>query len=214
MTRVFWIAFGWLVAALPPQAARAGCCEPPKTWILGDDLDRAQALRTSPAAHVRLGAFAIRMEEVHLADVSSAAGAGAITDNGLDASGLTYWLCYTLRDARLWVMANGEMGGPEHDVGEIGLVRERGAKPQPGCPALPERMQPVQLIPGVHLGSTAAELSGGLGARLRRSNGTVSYLHELPLKGRERECTVSAWSVARLEQGRVQVLRVGQVTSC
>jgi hypothetical protein len=64
-----------------------------------------------------LDQYRIRFEETGLRDVMPRAG-GYIQHQG-DAGENIYWLCYTIADGkpaqRLWIIASGEMGGPEHD---------------------------------------------------------------------------------------------------
>ncbi len=198
-----------ILALAAAGAAQAACCAPP-TAPLADET-AAPALTANPATHARLGAFILEMEKTRLADVVQAAGAGEPAHRG-DAAESMWWLCYTLPSARLWVMSNAEMGGPQRAITAVRLARDAAAAPARACPALPKAMQPVQLAPGVGLGSSASQLAAAFGSKAPDASGRIGYAFEAPAA--KAGCTVSAWAGARLEAGKVSDLGVGQITSC
>jgi hypothetical protein len=144
-----------VAAATPPPA------EP-------DDEDWEAPLPHKPSTGLMLGQYKVRFEETRLRDVMLRAG-GYIQQQG-DAGENIYWLCYTIADdklpQRLWIIAHGEMGGPDHDITDVmGLVTAD--KPTSDCPSLPEKLQPVRLSSGIWLGAPATSPA----ARLKKEPG-------------------------------------------
>lgn len=53
---------------------------------------------------------------------------------------------------RLWIIASGEMGGPENDITEV-MGQVTAEEPTVDCPSLPKSLQPVRLSSGIWLGA-------------------------------------------------------------
>ena len=95
------------------------------------------------ATRFSLGAFAGRFEETRLGAVRDAVGEGTIQHQG-DAGDSIYWLCYRRAQHRLWVVSNGEMGGPDHRVTEIvEELAEKDTEASTDCAIVPEKFGPL-----------------------------------------------------------------------
>lgn len=197
--------------------------------------ERAIAHMGSPIGGARMGAWHLTFENSTLADVLQRAAEPI--KHRADAGESLYWVCYTIQSPaadqspaaeRVWILSDGEMGGPEHRVTGIIAKRLTAARSVPGCPALPPALLPIALDNGVWLGSTleeaaaavggAAALAGRAGAdgpsQANPSWHTFRYAGKLPSASCSGGFDVTNEVSLQSEDGRVSALQAGQVTSC
>jgi hypothetical protein len=176
-------------------------------------------MKQSPVTGLQMGTLPVQFEKTTLAEVRRAAAVGGIAHQG-DAGESVYWLCYTntgVKPAeRVWIMAHGEMGGPEHYVTDISAERLPNASATGDCPALPKNLEPVILDNGLWIGSSQRRATSKLGAPSFSGNSWRSYDFEAQVPGNceggsfDREA--SLW--LHFRNGLVNRLRAGQTTSC
>ena len=162
------------------------------------------------ATHFSLGAFAGRFEETRLGAVREAVGDGTIQHQG-DAGESVYWLCYRRGQHRLWVLSNGEMGGPDHLVTEIVeelTVQEAGASTD--CTIIPGKFSPVVLDRKLHLGMSRQEVITALGPASKSEAAQIVYSHEGKLANGLDE---TAWLILRFRRDKLVYLRAGKTTT-
>ncbi|MDR3417115.1 MAG: hypothetical protein P4L83_13100 [Nevskia sp.] len=209
-------------AALAADCWAAG--PPPPDYPFGDGF-AAATLPAPPAAELRLGRFAVRLERTRMAEVRKAAGAGEVGHRG-DAGASLYWLCYTLphEDSAdlLWFTSGELYGGGEID----GIVARRladGEAAPPGCPVLPAALRPAALRHGLWLGSTTAQLQAALPRPSATRDGWLEYSYAGTLKGPYRDpgsgkdsvvdYDVGSDLLVKLKAGRIVFLYVNQDTT-
>jgi hypothetical protein len=195
------------LAATPPPAA------PP------DAFDKPAPLKQRPSTGLKMGSFFIEFEKTTLDDVRHAASAGTIAHDG-DAGESVYWLCYTnlspAQVERVWVIADGEMGGNEHAVtGVVAQVIPNGAATG-DCPALPDRLTALSLGDGMWLGASKGAVVSGLGAPPFEKNRWSSFNYEGKVAGHcpGNQLDLDARLQLHADNGRIDWLQAGQVTSC
>jgi hypothetical protein len=199
------VVFGTVVSAATP---------PP---VHPDDEDWEAPVSHKPSTGLLLGKYKVRYEETRLRDVMLRAG-GYIQQQG-DAGDNIYWLCYTIADGkpsqRLWIIASGEMGGPENDITEV-MGQVTAEQPTVDCPSLPKELQPVRLSSGLWLG--APETSPVVRQRKKPGNNGqwrgYYYLGKAPGDCKPDGYDVGnslAWSAT---DGVISTIAAGQVTSC
>lgn len=123
--------------------------------------------KTKPVDGMKMGSLNVELEGTTLGAIREAIGAGAIQHQG-DAGESLYWLCYTASTsqahARIWIEADGEMGGDNHSITALAaqlLDKEPATR---DCPALPAKFTPLTFSHGVWLGESAASAAKALGA--------------------------------------------------
>jgi hypothetical protein len=213
-------AMRWFLAAgtlLLFGLGTARSATPPPPAPFKDASGEASAAEGNPTTHIRLGAFKVAWEATQLAEVSAAIGAGSIQHQG-DAGESIYWLCYTIagrRAQRIWLIADGEMGGPEHLVTNFAADESGDGEASRDCPGLPKKFLPVTLDHGIWIGADENSVSKAIH--------TVPHA-EGPLRSIEYQSKVPGnceggvdqinWLDYRIDHGRVTVIWAGQVTSC
>lgn len=170
---------------------------------------------SKPASVLRLGTFLVHFEETTLADVQRTVGAGLIDHQG-DAGESIYWLCYTSGNERIWIIADGEMGGSTHAVTGISAQHLPKAKAEADCPSLPRTYRPASLQRGLWLGLTEAEASKILGApsHLEGAWRSFDFQTKVPGKCGPNGYDLGNWLLIKFNGGRAETLIAGQVTSC
>ena len=172
---------------------------------------------TKLSTGIKMGSFEVKWEETTLASVLDAAGLGAIQHQG-DAGESVYWLCYTIEGPnshRLWVMAHGEMGGPEHAVTNITAEALKGAKAEKDCPALPAKLQPVALSQGLWVGASETNAQKALGKPSHTEGPWRSFDHLSKVPGTcEGGFDLTNWLLYKVNKGQLGTIMAGQVTSC
>jgi hypothetical protein len=177
------------------------------------------ASKEIPSSGVRMGTLIVRFEKTTLDDVRRAASAGDIAHRG-DAGESAYWLCYTsvgkTAVERIWVISHGEMGGPEHFVTDVSAQRLPHESATADCPALPGNLMPVSLDNGLWLGASEKAATRKLGASSFRKGAWRSWDFQGKVPG---DCAgggfdLSASLLLHFQNGRIDSLEVGQVTSC
>ncbi|MFZ1626056.1 MAG: hypothetical protein WAU48_14910 [Gammaproteobacteria bacterium] len=209
MTRSHLVATGVLLS-LPAFAATP----PPE---IAFEMTWNATVQSKPATGLTMGLFKVTFEESTLDQVKNAALAGHIEHKG-DAGESTYWLCYTNQTKngteRIWIIAHGEMGGPDHAIGRVSAEPTAASGGTNDCPALPAKMQPVSLDNGLWL-NTPETAVNKLGKPSNKSGAWRSYEHQGKVPG---ECEggfdVLNWLQLKTSKGRVVTLHAGQVTSC
>lgn len=154
-----------MLAGLWSAASHSGTLPPPPQ---ADDVRGTVARLLQPAVAVQMGPLVVKFEQTPLDDVLRAARVGSMGHTG-DASTSHYHVCLTDRSAafpyRLWLVAHGEMGGPDRMVTGVaaeGLAPD--AEPLASCPELPSHLKPVRLDRGLWIGTRSGVLRQKLGA--------------------------------------------------
>lgn len=140
--------------------AVAGQLPPPEH----PDLFRGQvASLKQPVTTLAMGAFSVQFEETRLSKARDAIRVGSISHQG-DAGASEYWLCYTAgagtRAQRIWIVASGSMGGPEHRITGVQARRTPDESPTASCPQLPAKFLPLRLDRGAWVGDASAAPDG------------------------------------------------------
>ena len=201
---VVLVALGATVNTLPPPAPFNAVSWKPTA-------------KARPTTGMKMGSFEVKWEETTLASVVGAAGLGVIQHQG-DAGESMYWLCYTIgakNAQRLWVIAHGEMGGPEHAVTNITAEASRGAKATKACPALPAKLQPVALTQGLWLGASEMNVVKLFGAPSHSQGPWRSLNHASKVPGPcDGGLDVTNWLLYKVHERHLTAIMAGQVTSC
>lgn len=194
-------------AQTPPPASPFGAV----TW--------KAARKDAPSSGVRMGTLVVRFEKTTLDDVRRAAAVGDIAHRG-DAGASAYWLCYTrsgnAQAERIWVIADGEMGGPEHVVTGVSAERLTNGRATADCPALPNHLEPPSLDRRIWLGTSERGAVRKLGVPSFRKGGWRSYDFQSKVPGRcgGEGFDRSASLLLHFRNGRVDSLQAGQITGC
>lgn len=176
-------------------------------------------MKRKPSTGLRMGTFRVRFERTTLDDVRRAASVGEIAHRG-DAGESTYWLCYTnlapTEPARIWIVAHGEMGGPEHYVTNISAELLPKGNATADCPALPNNLKPLSLDNRLWLGASEGIALAKFGAPSYKKDAWRSYDFQgkVPGKCEGSGFDLVAWLLLHFKNGRINSLQVGQVTSC
>lgn len=176
-------------------------------------------MKRSPTTGLQMGTLVVRFERTTLDDVRRAAGVGEIAHQG-DAGESVYWLCYTnvgvARIERVWVMAHGEMGGPERYVTDVSAERLPSGSATDDCPALPENLKPLSLANRLWVGASQGRVTSTLGAPSFHKGAWRSYDFQAREPGNCEGGDVdrSATLLLHFRNGRVNLLHAGQGTSC
>ena len=186
------------------------------------DVAPPATLTRKPTTGLRMGSFQVRFEKTKLDDVRRAAGFVGVIEHEGDASESVYWLCYTVPgpqySARIWIIAHGEMGGPEHLVTGVHAVRRASSiSPASSCPLLPRALRPVSFEGGLWLNVSVQNLTAKLGAPSAKEAGWWSYAYagKAPglYQGAPVEYDVLSLFEAKVERGKVVAIIASQVTS-
>lgn len=189
-------------AALPPP-------EPPAAAISWEPKSKTRLI-----TNLAMGTINLQFEETTLGTIADLIGLGRIEHQG-DASESIYWLCYTTPTERLWIIAHGEMGGPEHRITEVAARSQSSAVATADCPALPTSFQPVSLNGELWLGPKK-DLLKRLGEPSHIEGQWRAYNFEGTEPGncRPQGFDVLNWLWVLTDKGRVTAIHAGQVTSC
>lgn len=196
----------------------AWCCVslaamPPPDSQFSESLNSTLSHKASTA--LLLGPARFEFEEATLAQVQEVLGAGQIEHWG-DAGESVYWLCYSNRIEggveTFWLVASGEMGGPEHRIGRVSAVLAQAAPPE--CPDIAPRFQPVRLDTGLWLG-----VQGDAVKRLGRPSNASGPWRGYAFHGRiPGKCPgafdLLSWVQIKVEDKLISELHAGRVTSC
>lgn len=188
---------------------------PSPKYPLGDSISWPQRSQNKTVTHLMMGSFKVELEETTLGQVIGAAGNGEIAHQG-DAGESIYWLCYTVPNERIWIIADGEMGGTEHRVGQIVAQEMRGTQSTKDCPSLSSNLLPLHLDKSIWLGTTKEAATHNLGTPSHTEGSWQSYNYSGKVPG---ACSPEGfdllnWMLLKIEGGKVVELRAGQVTSC
>lgn len=199
----FSIVFSATAAVPPPEGAF-------------DATEWPASLKEAASKSATLGAFVIQFEKTTLAQVMSEASIGTIAQRG-DAGGSVYWLCYSQPDAgvRIWIISSGEMGGDNHSVTGVVAEQLNAAQASTDCPALPVQLRPVSFANHLWLGSTDVEVQRVLGMPSHQDGPWRTFDFQGKTTGKcEGGYDVYNWLWTRSDEGRVNRIDAGQVTSC
>jgi hypothetical protein len=208
-----------LLLGIAVGASHNSFAETPPPVAPFDAITWKATMKRKPSTGLRMGAFRVRLERTTLDDVRRAASVGDIAHRG-DAGESAYWLCYTNlvspQTERIWVISHGEMGGPEHYVTNISAELMPSGSATADCPSLPNFMQSVSLDNHLWLGASEGAAPAKLGAPSYQKGAWQSYDFQGKVLG---NCEVGsfdllAWLLLHIQNGRVNSLQVGQVTSC
>ena len=207
------------IIGIAVSSAASQTLEPPSR---PEEIPGEGTLKIQPAVGVLMGQQFVRFERTTLAEVLRAAGRGSIAHHG-DAGGSEYFLCYTQLSkplpVRLWVISNGEMGGPDHAVTEVIARRiEAADAANGGCPSLPRHLQPVALDRGIWIGTARDELRRKLGRESATRDEAwlvFNFLGTVPgrVHGKAVDFDVTNILEARISGGRVEAISATHITS-
>jgi hypothetical protein len=184
-----------------------------------DAINWKATMKRIPSTGLQMGTLPVRFGKTTLDDVRRAASVGEIAHQG-DAGESAYWLCYTslgvTQAERIWVIAHGEMGGPEHYVTDISAELLPNGSATEDCPALPKNLKPLSLDNHLWIGASKGGATSKLGPPSFRKGAWRSYDFQAKVPG---NCEgggfdLSAALLLHFQNGRVNLLHVGQVTSC
>lgn len=200
-------------------ASHSSFAETPPPVAPFDAITWKATMKRKPSTGLKMGTFRVRFERTTLDDLRRAASVGEIAHRG-DAGESAYWLCYTnlapTQTERIWIVAHGEMGGPEHYVTNISAELVPNASATAECPALPNKLKPLSLDNRLWLGASEGAASAKLGAPSYQKGAWRSYDFQGKVQGK---CEgggfdLLAWLLLHFQNGHVNSLQVGQVTSC
>jgi hypothetical protein len=209
--RVLGVMF---VIAAPANTPPPSIGEAPSEWT------PSWRAASKPSDGLAMGKLTVKFEQTPLSEVLGAVKSGFIQHQG-DAAESVYWLCYTaLTDsynARIWIEASGEMGGPDHQVTNIAVQRITNSRPLSDCPTLPKQFQSLSFNNGVWLGAPEAAVEKVFPAGLlhRGERAFIGYQGREPGDG---SCDGGYALLNSLyltfQAGVVVAIDAGQVTSC
>jgi hypothetical protein len=212
--RLFRYVFGFVFGA-----SLNVCAETPPPATPLDAMTWKATLKHKPSTTLRMGTLRIRLEQTTLDDVRRVASAGKIAHRG-DAGDSIYWLCYTNatrnQAQRIWIVSDGEMGGSAHYVTEISAETTSNEHATTDCPALPKRLSAVSLANDLWLGASEWQATMRLEAPSYQNGAWRSFDFAGKVAG---DCPggaldLTASLMLHFQNGRVNSLRVSQITSC
>lgn len=170
------------------------------------------------SAGVHLGYLHILFEQTTLASVIHEAGEGKIGHVG-DAGESIYWVCYTVTTharGRIWLIAHGEMGGPEHRIGLVDAKYDERASPTSDCPALPVKLGEFSFDGNIVLGMSDSAAIDTLGPIYKRQNSWTHYQYVGEIPG---GCSPDSADIVNhisfeSSNGIVRWIVAGQTTTC
>ncbi|MFM9436702.1 hypothetical protein ACFDR9_003787 [Janthinobacterium sp. CG_23.3] len=167
-----------LAALLTTTLCGAALAEPvpPPDWK--PDPMQAVALPVKPATRLALGRFTVSLAKTTLKQVRDALGAGKIEESAGDGRS---WLCYTVQTGaapeRLWLVADGALGGPEHRVTLLHALQLPALLPSPRCPLLPRRFLPARFNKDLWLKQPSLKVTQAFGQPSVNADARWSYAH-------------------------------------
>jgi len=176
-------------------------------------------LKAEPSLGLKMGPTYVRLEQTTLNDVRRTISIGDIAHQG-DASESVYWLCYTNVTStaveRLWIMANGEMGGSEHSITNITAQLLPKGSATKDCPALPRRFTPLSLDHHIWLQDSVSSILKKLGRPSYQKGRWWSFDYQGKVPG---NCEGEGFDLVNsllveTNHGRVRSLSLDRVTSC
>jgi hypothetical protein len=206
MARLPIIIFGFVVMS-------CAYAEEPPPRAPFDSVDWPALSTAKVTTGLKMGTFAVTYEKTTLGEIRNKIGTGQIKHHG-DAAESTYWLCYSTKKERIWILS-GEMGGSENAV--LNVVIEDGEfKKNQDCPALPSNYQPVSFINGLWVSATEDAVLKILGRPSHTKGQWLSfdYLGKEMSFCKPSGADVMNWVVLKVINGRVVAIHAGQVTSC
>lgn len=171
------------------------------------------------SAGIHFGPFDIIFEKTTLADIVDAVGGGEISHQG-DAGESIYYLCYTLTDAhvrgRIWIIASGEMGGPEHRADLIDARVDNSASPIADCPALSIKFGKVSFDRKISLGMQDTLAVKNLGPTFTKQKNWVHYEYQgtIPNACAPDAADIINYMSFQTTGGILRRIVAGQTTSC
>lgn len=206
MTRLHIVIFGLVVMS----CAYAGEL-PPKAPF--DSVDWPALSTAKVTTGLKMGTFIVTYEKTTLGEIRNKIGAGQIKHKG-DAAESTYWLCYTTKKERIWILS-GEMGGSDNAVLNI-AIEDGEFRTNQDCPVLPSIFQPVTFDNGLWVSATENSVLKMLGHPSHTKGQWLSFdcLGKDMSFCKPSGADVMNWVVLKVINGRVVAIHAGQVTSC
>ena len=208
--------------SLNSSAAVAAAVPPPRVpGVLGSKV--SHHVRKKPSVGLHMGALKVIFEETTMDELLQEVGGGVMHRQG-DAGEAIAWLCYTIHPfkERVWIIANAEMGGPEHRITDISASYTTSA-PTPDCPELPNRLMPLSLDHAIWLGKASDDANRVFAVNTPQVTGdwdTFEFEGHTPADSHDTSMCASAgydvenWLVLKQRDGRIVELHAGQTTSC
>jgi hypothetical protein len=201
------IAIGNSYAEIPPPTIPFAAI----TW--------KASIKKKPSTGIRMGLFHLRFERTTLDEVLQKIAVGDIAHQG-DASESIYWICYTnvnpTHIERVWIISHGEMGGSKHVITNINAEFLMNGSATTDCPALPKRMKPLTLDSRLWLGSSEFDVRKKWGLHSHQEGSWKFFDYQGKVsgncEGQDLDVFNNLW--LRIENGRVNFLHAGQMTSC
>jgi hypothetical protein len=206
-----------LAGTVSAQAERPNLPIPPISFV---EEQRPHKAHPTPVRGLGLGKYKVVLEKTSLLSLP-APGAVPIAHRG-DASESIYWTCFALNhrgvEAVLWLVAHGEMGGPDRRVTQFQLASvDVGAPGQEACPRLPQELSPLALPLTLRLGMTNQQVVGALGRPTHASPQDLDYLFVFrPPNLADRitpDTTTVSGILVRFSHGKAVAIAVSQATA-
>lgn len=186
--------------------------EPPP--LTNEAITVEATLKVDPIQEIRIGSFKAKFEKTTLDDILAAIGIGSIQHAG-DAGGSQYWLCYSLPDARIWLIS-GEMGGSNHALIQVQAISTKAPRENAACPQIPTRFQSISMNFG-WLGTNQKDLIKALGRPSGKEDDRFMY-HYSGKKpgeydGQRMEWDVTSYVEVVMNKNKISSISASHVTS-
>ncbi len=175
-------------------------------------------LKTDPLTSMRMGTFEVKFEETTLGAVINEVGVGSIQLTR-ETGESQYYLCYSLPDQhqRIWLISNGEMGGPDHALTQVYAVSTiKPIRKNVACPQIPSGFQSISMKFG-WLGTTHKKLLTSLGKPSGSKDGRLIFLYEGEktgiYQGKSVEFDVITYIEAQINDNKISSLYISHVTT-
>jgi hypothetical protein len=180
----------------------------------------APTLARKPTTGLIMGRLSVNFEKSTLGEIRDAIGIGTVEHRG-DAGGSIYWLCYSIPShpvaQRVWLIADGEMGGNEHRVTGVHALQSAAIRASNGCPLLQQGFLLVHFDNGLWLGQARTKVTNTLGSPSAQTGGwwSYSYAGKAPglNEGHSVDYDVTSLFEAQLKGGTITAIIASQVTS-
>jgi hypothetical protein len=175
--------------------------------------DSATTVKFDFAQWCKVGGHTFILEKTTLTDVIQAIGRGVIRFNGKDAAGGEFFVDYTDGGHLIRFSSNAEMGGDDHELGEVEVRPLTASEKVAGLPSL---RLPVTFQFG-SVGMPFSRLVAKLGEAVRvQGTAWYEYSGKRPIKvssGEVLNYDVSATFQVKIVAGKVVAIDLGHVTS-
>lgn len=173
-------------------------------------------LKSDPIRVFQMGTFKAIFEETTLSAIMGALGKGSIQLSRATGES-QYWLCYSLPHQRIWLISNGEMGGPDHTLTQVQAVSTKTlSQEDAACPQIPTSFQPISMNFG-WLETSKEQLLASLGPASGRKDSRLMFFYKGKepgmYEGKKVEWDIIAYIEAIIVDNKVSSLYISHVTT-